>query len=274
MGSANSHEIRQIVDEAVVALRSGLQQQSIRHHRPGGAVSMDEDDGDSGEGNDYATDGTDDIGVWEAGYDSASDGPLCGEGCYSDSRWIECCYYETAECCVGGETRRVRGLTHEVCGVRRKKEKNRCKECEKKQKCRKCRKKGPSFWSRCCAVKGRNDWGGDVVGVSRCPGEMRLRRHRSVRRLAAVSGGDQTTACGQAPDGAGTLRSGSGRRGRVAAGTRPAADAAVRRDRCVPPRRVGQDGLRGRVSVSRAGRIRRTEEVEEVETVEAGWECG
>ncbi|KAK2064727.1 hypothetical protein LY76DRAFT_23521 [Colletotrichum caudatum] len=174
MGSANSHEIRQIVDDAVVALRSGQQQQqqqSFRNHRPGEVISLDEDDGGvlSGEGDHCAIYGTDDVGVWEPGYDSASDGSVCGEDCCSDSEWSECCY-ETLECCVGGGGR-GRESRHDRRDVKAKKEKT-CKECEKKQMCRKCRKKGPSFWSRCYPVKGRNDWGGNIVGVSRCPGEV------------------------------------------------------------------------------------------------------
>ncbi|KAK2018250.1 hypothetical protein LZ32DRAFT_687593 [Colletotrichum eremochloae] len=63
MGSANSHEIRQIVDEAVVALRSGQQQQqSFCHHRPSEVISLDEDDDGvlSNEDGDYATYSTDD----------------------------------------------------------------------------------------------------------------------------------------------------------------------------------------------------------------------
>ncbi|WDK17876.1 hypothetical protein CGRA01v4_09161 [Colletotrichum graminicola] len=176
MGSANSHEIRQIVDEAVVALRSGQhqqQRQSSRHHRRSEVISLDEDDDGVlfGEEGDYATYSTDDDGVWEPGYDSGSEEPVCGEECCSDSGWSECCY-ETVECCVGGGGRgRDRGWRHERCGVEAKKEKA-CKECEKKRMCRKCRKKAPSFWSRCYPVSGRRDWGGGVVGVSRCPGEQ------------------------------------------------------------------------------------------------------
>ncbi|EFQ26633.1 uncharacterized protein GLRG_02453 [Colletotrichum graminicola M1.001] len=233
MGSANSHEIRQIVDEAVVALRSGQhqqQRQSSRHHRRSEVISLDEDDDGVlfGEEGDYATYSTDDDGVWEPGYDSGSEEPVCGEECCSDSGWSECCY-ETVECCVGGGGRgRDRGWRHERCGVEAKKEKA-CKECEKKRMCRKCRKKAPSFWSRCYPVSGRRDWGGGVVGVSRCPGE----------RLAAVSGGHWATACGRAPDGVGTLRRGPGRREWIAATeTRSATDPAVRGVRCVPPRCV------------------------------------
>ncbi|KAK1590819.1 uncharacterized protein LY79DRAFT_590069 [Colletotrichum navitas] len=231
MGSTNSHEIRQIVDEAVITLRSGQhrqQRQSSRHHRPGEVISLDEDDDGVlfGEGGDYATYSTDDDGTWEPGYDSASEGLICGEDCCcSDSGWSECCY-ETVECCVGGGGRgRDRGSRHENHGVRAKKEKA-CKECEKKQMCRKCRRQAPCFWSRCYPVSGRGDWGGGVVGVSRCPGE----------RLAAVSGGHRATVCSQAPDGAETLRRGPGRRGWIAAAeTRSATDPAVRGVRSVPP---------------------------------------
>ncbi|KAK1969966.1 hypothetical protein LY78DRAFT_744720 [Colletotrichum sublineola] len=214
MGSANSHEIRQIVDEAVVALRSGRQQQQLFcHHRPSEVISLDEDDDGvlSNEDGDYATYSTDDVGVWEPGYDSASDGPTCGGDCCSDSGWSECCY-ETVECCVGGGIGRGRKLTYEKCSAKAKKEKT-CKECEKKKICRKCKKKGPSLWSRCYPVKKRSDWGGNVVGVSRCPGETFLRWRRLVRTLAVISGGGRATAYGQAQDNAETLGRGPERRG-------------------------------------------------------------
>ncbi|KDN64413.1 hypothetical protein CSUB01_04455 [Colletotrichum sublineola] len=205
MGSANSHEIRQIVDEAVVALRSGRQQQQLFcHHRPSEVISLDEDDDGvlSNEDGDYATYSTDDVGVWEPGYDSASDGPTCGGDCCSDSGWSECCY-ETVECCVGGGIGRGRKLTYEKCSAKAKKEKT-CKECEKKKICRKSRSEEMGLQNR------QLPWS---PNVPRHEGETFLRWRRLVRTLAVISGGGRATAYGQAQDNAETLGRGPERRG-------------------------------------------------------------
>ncbi|KAK2048655.1 hypothetical protein LZ31DRAFT_628194 [Colletotrichum somersetense] len=187
MGSANSHEIRQIVDEAVVALRSGQQQQSFRNHCPGEVISLDEDDGSvlAGEGDDWAIYGTDDVGVWELGYDSASDGPVCGGDRCSDSEWSECCY-ETAGCCVGGGGReKGRESRHGRHDVKAKKEKT-CKECEKKQMCRKYPKKWSfKFDNRSGRPMSRGTTAGHLCGGAGSCGDVRPSPAGTGRRHAA-----------------------------------------------------------------------------------------
>ncbi|GJC97255.1 hypothetical protein CH63R_07442 [Colletotrichum higginsianum IMI 349063] len=176
MGTSSSHEVRQMVDETVVALRSGqpppLPQQ--QQHRPfrrkqlREVIPLDDDivvldEGVVGGGNgsegyyyiDYDTDG-----VWESDWSSDADRSACEECCcYSDIKGSECCNSGTKDCCASGRKK---------CGAKANNTKNKCKECEKMQKCRKCRKKGSSLWNR---PKERIDWGGDVVGFSRRPGE-------------------------------------------------------------------------------------------------------
>ncbi|KAK6224989.1 hypothetical protein QIS74_03316 [Colletotrichum tabaci] len=188
MGTSSSHEVRQMVDETVVALRSGQppppqqqqQHQPFRRKQLREVISLDDDivvldegvvgGGNGGEGYYYIDYDTD--GVWEPDWSSDADRSACGECCcYSDIKGSECCY-DIAECCNSG-TKDCCASGRKKCCVKANKTKNKCKECEKMQKCRKCRKKGSSLWNR---PKERVDWGGDVVGFSRRPGEVHTAR--------------------------------------------------------------------------------------------------
>ncbi|TQN75216.1 hypothetical protein CSHISOI_00186 [Colletotrichum shisoi] len=91
MGTSSSHEVRQMVDEAVVALRSGqpqLQQhQPFRRKKIREVISLDDDivvldevvvgGGNDGEGYHYIDYDTD--GAWEPGWSSDSDTSACEE---------------------------------------------------------------------------------------------------------------------------------------------------------------------------------------------------
>lgn len=110
--------------------------------------------------------------------DSGSEASWCRDcccRCWSD--WEDECYYETMECCGGGSVG--------VCGWSYGRSSSRssgwigkddAKRKNKKKKRKKTKKrddgKGLSFWQKCYPVKKKGDWGGDVVGVSRCPGEV------------------------------------------------------------------------------------------------------
>ncbi|KAJ0164222.1 hypothetical protein CTA2_1498 [Colletotrichum tanaceti] len=180
MGTSSSHEVRQMVDEAVVALRSGQpppppqqQHRPFRCKQPREVLSLDDDDivvldeGDSSGGyyyTDYDTDG-----VWKPDWNSDSGRSACEECCCcSDIEGSECCY-KIAECYCAGGAKDCCASGHKKCGAKANRTKKKCKECEKMQKCKKCRKKGFPPRDR---SKGRVDWGGDVVGFSRRPGEQ------------------------------------------------------------------------------------------------------
>ncbi|KAK1499777.1 hypothetical protein CTAM01_06971 [Colletotrichum tamarilloi] len=143
--------------------------------------------GGSGGGYYYYDDESEDISESETTSDEEESG--CGGcgGCWEED---ECCF-EMVECCSGRygcQTGGGRGscsigfgceiggrMTPRDCGGKRGK---KCKECEKRKKCKMCekgkKKKGKGFWSKLYPVRKLGEWGGDVVGVSRCPGEVSI----------------------------------------------------------------------------------------------------
>lgn len=167
MGSASSREIRQIVDEAVVALRSEQARSSMM-----GPV-MDEDGVvyEEGGGGGYCF-GLDSSSDSDSESESDSDEGECSEcgDCCSD--WESECCYETMECCAGvdgggGGCSVGRGRGFGGCSGRKD---------SKRKKNKKKKKDKNGFWGRCYPVmkRGGGEWGGDVVGFSRCPGEVCL----------------------------------------------------------------------------------------------------
>lgn len=159
MGSASSREIREIVDEAVVALRSGQRSREVMGDvidvSEGGVVFDHGGGGDGGvvyygDGDESFTDSDDDESSSESGE----------SGCESCCEWESECCYETVECCCAGGG-------GGCCGERRGR-RGREKKKEKKKK----KEKGVGFWAKCYPVRGEGDWGGSVVGITRCPGEV------------------------------------------------------------------------------------------------------
>lgn len=152
------------------------------------------DGGGSGGGYYYYDDGSEDTSESETTSEEEEEGCSgcggCG-GCWEED---ECCF-EMVECCSGGygcQTRGGgmrescgfgfgcdvgRGTTRSGCGGKRGK---KCEEFEQRKKCKACekrgkkKKKGKGFWSKLYPVKKLGEWGGDVVGVSRCPGEVSI----------------------------------------------------------------------------------------------------
>ncbi|KAF6826067.1 hypothetical protein CMUS01_09588 [Colletotrichum musicola] len=164
MGSASSREIRQIVDEAAAALlRAGqrnVMADDVLDVSGNSVVYEDDGDGDGGGVYYYGDDGSSSSG---SEYDSESSSNS-EEGCESCRGWVEECCFESLECCAGCcDLGKGRGK-----GLKERKRK------EKKKK-KKEKEKGGGFWARCHPVKGR-DWGGDVVGITRCPGEQDPKR--------------------------------------------------------------------------------------------------
>ncbi|KAK2780528.1 hypothetical protein CKAH01_00472 [Colletotrichum kahawae] len=171
MGSASSREIRQIVDEAVVALQS----EQARSSSMMGPV-MDEDgvvyeEGGGGGGYRYDLDSSSDSES-ESETDLEEDGEggcsECGDCC---SDWESECCYETMDCCAGvggggggGGCSVGRGCGFGGCSGRKDLKRRKGKKQKKKKK---------GFWGKCYPVmkRGGGEWGGDVVGFSRCPGE-------------------------------------------------------------------------------------------------------
>ncbi|KAK1477855.1 hypothetical protein CABS01_03157 [Colletotrichum abscissum] len=147
--------------------------------------------GGSSRGYYYYDDGSEDTSESETTSDEEGD-DVCGGrggcgGCWEED---ECCF-EMVGCCAGGYGLQAGGgrggcgigfgcevggrMTPRDCGGERGR---KCKECETGKKCKTCekrrkkKKKGKGFWSKLYPVKKLGEWGGDVVGVSRCPGEV------------------------------------------------------------------------------------------------------
>ncbi|KAK1701465.1 hypothetical protein BDP55DRAFT_625684 [Colletotrichum godetiae] len=166
----------------------------------GGDVICLDDDGVIDEGGDvgvvgvggsaggyyYYDDGSEGTSESETSSDDDEECGGCGDGdgcrgCWEDDE----CYFEMVGCLTGGGRGRGScgfGFECEVgtAAMRgRKGRKGKCKECEKKRKCKACekrkkKKKGKGFWSTLYPVKKLGEWGGDVVGVSRYPGEVSI----------------------------------------------------------------------------------------------------
>lgn len=155
MGAASSHEVRQIVDEAIVALRS----EQHRHARNVMPVDDETAHCDEGDGIYYYYDDDNCLGSES---DTDSDESGCEGSCCED--WESECCYQTMQCCVGDEkggfsiSHRSRGRSRDEEGRGKKKGKERKEE-------RGC-------FAGCYPTKERGGWGGDVVGIARCPGEV------------------------------------------------------------------------------------------------------